>query len=1055
MLEKVKYGEVEMPDEKLQSDLSPSNLPPFHQMPADAFEEMCCAILANEPDNVTADLYHRPRQAQYGIDIIGHRHDRTIYVISCKCYSNLTKGNLANWSEDFLKHWDDHWKEKSIRKFILAVSVDVKSRERKDEIEAERKRFAKIGIEYEVWPPRYMQEKLRHHPGLIAQFLGIEWVSRLCGIIEFSWERPKDLLKQRWSWCQKGNFEKATDFAERAVDNARAINDKKTLANALRCAARDLGDYLISRHLEGHEADRVLPRVAEHIKELETLDLPPGELALEQALFARLDKRPEDAQKYAKIAETEAGKPELAADALLVQLQAHWQLETPEVGLLLQLSVHDVLAKLEYGEAKLALAANWLRTLCKANKATSSDVDDYISQIKETIKIHASTVPRALLLVEELASEFGRTNDLSNVRFLLETALELVTGESDALRATNIALHISQILAELGEENEARKHMGIAEKWIDDLKSGAQKSDFWASRKATLLVMRSRIETLTASKIQKHEHERAIECRIAAYEAITNALKFVESNEAKLKGDVGPFIADVNLRAGFAADALGRYKKATNHFRNARTNQIMAEERFKELAMKAWIGEAESLLFAGEPVKSRALWEEIVANPLADERQQNNAKHNIRWIDEHVLEVKDWFDSPAGARIRNDVASEPEGLRNEIAKQVAPLVDWFSEFPSKGDTGHAYSELIDIWGRGGLSRIVAAIRADALNAICVDATSIDEISLMARVFCPLYDTVIVSWKGEVQPALGLVPIPDHLGPPGNFGGQGYIRTSDYIDGKEGWHAAMGWANFLPKEVSGFLGVEALPLIKSGRLVLLPAPLIGCTQRAVGWADNLFTDFLLGGVVKTASISPADTKDSNKVSRLLDLGAVSLPFMDAVSMSDLNRILDDSGDWLLPLRRAIHGSIGNNGLRFEHWDGLRPHISDVREAFRQLDQGWKKLCSRHTDQTDWNIAQMESSFSAIRRSGDRCGSDPVTEQLQAITSSNDDFGPWIPLWRMRRAGGQINWTGNFDNISTPPNQLARMQGFTSSVSQGWLYPGDGGPGMATGFAIGSD
>lgn len=69
-----------------------------------------------------------------------------------------------------------------------------------------------------------------------------------------------------------------------------------------------------------------------------------------------------------------------------------------------------------------------------------------------------------------------------------------------------------------------------------------------------------------------------------------------------------------------------------------------------------------------------------------------------------MLEVTDWFASDAGVEIRKAVASQPEGLRNTIAKQMEPLVGWFQEFPSKDGSGHAYSGLVDIWGRGGCSR---------------------------------------------------------------------------------------------------------------------------------------------------------------------------------------------------------------------------------------------------------------------------------------------------------------------------------------------------------------
>ena len=473
--------------------------------------------------------------------------------------------------------------------------------------------------------------------------------------------------------------------------------------------------------------------------------------------------------------------------------------------------------------------------------------------------------------------------------------------------------------------------------------------------------------------------------------------------------------------------------------------------------MKAWIGEAESLLFGGEPVKARAVWEQISNSPLADERQGKGARHNIRWINEHVFEVIDWSASDACNELRTSVLAEPEGLRKTISKQIEPLAEWFNQFPAKDGTGHPYSELFDIWGRGGFNRIVAAVRADPLNAICVDAQSIDEIALYARVFCPLYDSVIVIWKGAMHPAFGIVPMPDNLGPPGEFGGQGYIRTSDTLDGKDGWHAAMGWANFLPEKVSEFLAIDALPLVRSGRLVLLPAPLVGCTQSDVGWTDNLLVDSLFGGVVKSAS-SSTDTDSgsaSGSESRLVDLSTVNIPFIDGVSLSDLDHILNNSGDWLPSLRQPIRRSIASNGLRFEQWDGLQPYLMDVRDAFRQLDEHCKTLVKQHSDQSSWRAATLEGAFSAMKRSGDRIGSDPITSQLQAIATATDDLGPWIPMWRLRQAGGKINWSGNFGNKSTPPDSIAKMQGFTSSVSQGWLYPGDGGPGIASGFRIGSD
>ncbi|MCG8651871.1 MAG: hypothetical protein MI861_18675, partial [Pirellulales bacterium] len=864
---------------------NPGDPPPFHRMADDAFEEMCCALLANEPNIESADLFGRPREPQFGIDIIGRRSDGDTEVISCKCYTVLRKGMLVQWSTDFLEHWDSRWKSENVDQFILATSADVKSSERQNEIDIEKARFAAIGVNYAIWPPRRLQEKLRSHPGLIAQFLGIEWVSKLCGISGFSWERPKDLLEERWAYCQAGEFNKAAEYAEKASRNAKVVNDKKTLANALRCTARDFGDHLISKHLEGTEADRITSRIASCIEELETLNFPEAELALEQALFARLDKRPDDARKYAEIAEANTDKPKTAADALLVQLQAYWQLGIPEDGLALKDRIQNVAVELKEGDAELAIRTTWLRTLCKVEKCDSADVDSFIELTRSMIAEARTTATKALVFVEQAASEFSRAKDFINTRSLLELVLELVTDQIDLSQAASVALQIAQIDAEFGHEFDARKHLGLAEKCIDTLRADADKRDSWASGKAVFLVTRSHIESVLARQLKGRDQKKYIDHSRRAYAIVLEALDFTTTNECELKGDIGPFIADIERLAGIAAASLGRNLDAAEHFRRVRTDQIMTDERFQQLAMDAWFGEAKSLLFGGKPARARAVWEQIAITPLANKRQRDRAQHNICWIDEHVLEVTDWFTSAAGIDLRNAVASEREGFRNTIMRQVEPLVEWFKEFPSKEGSGHAYSELIDIWGRGGFSRIVAAVRADPLNVICVDATSIDEIALMARVFCPLYDTVIVNWKGVIHPALGIVPMPDNLGPPGEFGGQGYVRTSDSLTDKDGWHAAVGWANFLPKEVSEFLATDALSLVRSGRLVLFPAPLIGCTQSDVGWTDNLFVDWLLGGVVKCTveSVGTVSDAESNSGSHLLDLGAVSIPFIDGVSL----------------------------------------------------------------------------------------------------------------------------------------------------------------------------
>ncbi len=70
------------------------------------FEELCCDLMAVEPGIADAYRYGRVYQSQFGIDIYAERSDESgIEVASCKCYQEVRKGQIASWSDDFLKHW--------------------------------------------------------------------------------------------------------------------------------------------------------------------------------------------------------------------------------------------------------------------------------------------------------------------------------------------------------------------------------------------------------------------------------------------------------------------------------------------------------------------------------------------------------------------------------------------------------------------------------------------------------------------------------------------------------------------------------------------------------------------------------------------------------------------------------------------------------------------------------------------------------------------------------------------------------------------------------------
>jgi tetratricopeptide (TPR) repeat protein len=154
--------------------------PNFHEMDADAFERLTCALMDKVTDVTRADLYAVQHQPQYGIDVFGDT-DTGLIVASCKCHVTVKKGEVAQWCADFLDHWESHWRAKKVRRFILVVAAAMNSHQRLADIEAARALFDTYGVAFDVWAPTQLQERLRDQPGIVSTYLGAEFVERLCG----------------------------------------------------------------------------------------------------------------------------------------------------------------------------------------------------------------------------------------------------------------------------------------------------------------------------------------------------------------------------------------------------------------------------------------------------------------------------------------------------------------------------------------------------------------------------------------------------------------------------------------------------------------------------------------------------------------------------------------------------------------------------------------------------------------------------------------------------------------------------------------------------------
>jgi hypothetical protein len=178
-------------------------------------------------------------------------------------------------------------------------------------------------------------------------------------------------------------------------------------------------------------------------------------------------------------------------------------------------------------------------------------------------------------------------------------------------------------------------------------------------------------------------------------------------------------------------------------------------------------------------------------------------------------------------------------------REVEPTGIWFSDRKKAGaldDDDRGLRVLYDYWGGGGAARVMANLRQFAPEHFSpfIQVRSVEEIRRAIRMFALISDVLVLLWKGEIHSQLTfpLVPITDIIGGAGYTGFFGTILQS-----KSGshWVGALGMGAYLPESVCRFLSTEAAGLLEQGRLIVLPAPAVGCWQPEHGPCEELLVD----------------------------------------------------------------------------------------------------------------------------------------------------------------------------------------------------------------------
>lgn len=140
-------------------------------------EKFCRGLVRIEYPHLTrAELKRDRGQKQFGADVEGFDStQRSVVVVSCKCYQEAEARDLLPWAKEFTDHLDGHWKDKGVGTFVLAVTCDGND----DEVNAAARQVADhlqtFGIGFDLWTNQKMSDLARKDSGLVSIHFSCYW----------------------------------------------------------------------------------------------------------------------------------------------------------------------------------------------------------------------------------------------------------------------------------------------------------------------------------------------------------------------------------------------------------------------------------------------------------------------------------------------------------------------------------------------------------------------------------------------------------------------------------------------------------------------------------------------------------------------------------------------------------------------------------------------------------------------------------------------------------------------------------------------------------------
>jgi hypothetical protein len=246
------------------------------------------------------------------------------------------------------------------------------------------------------------------------------------------------------------------------------------------------------------------------------------------------------------------------------------------------------------------------------------------------------------------------------------------------------------------------------------------------------------------------------------------SIEFIDAGLNRLKGDVDNLAAQLHRVKAESLVNIGDYSAAAVAFEHAVQRGLACDSSPEVLYALS----SDCVYFycsAGDLPEAKR------ARDLASSFyvRIQSPKKNLEQIDRLIStteETRKWLSSQNADEIRR--IGRLDGIRAAIQPTVKHLYELWDDIPK--EEVHCSGAVYDYWGRGSFLRLCVAIQGKPTDCFTVDATTIDEIRNAAEVLCPMFEVVMVKWKGPLLGAAKGMTF-------------GYVRT----DRKQDWLYGSG------------------------------------------------------------------------------------------------------------------------------------------------------------------------------------------------------------------------------------------------------------------------